>query len=375
MSQLIGKRIWTPLAFITLLALCPGAAQAQSAPVVSIRLPERFRLLTGQQFDLRVEAAGLTSEQPRIAVALQGPATEALRLPAPEIADDVDSDPASRDRVWTFRTLQFTTPGVKTLKVTISDGDRQTAATERVAVQAFQRKPGTSVILFIGDGMGNAYRDAGRIVAGSTRNRFREGFLDQLQEMDSLPVSGMVMTYASDRVVPDSANTAAAWATGNKTTEGTLSVFPDSDDFRYDSSKIQTTKQYALNNPRVETLWEYLKRRFNYRTGIVTTSDVTDATPAAEGSHSLTRTLQYDIARQMVDGSFTPGPVFDVILGGGRERFLDRTQANSGDERNLAKELQDGQFQFVESRKDLKLLAAGTKLPDKMLGLFRTRAC
>ena len=51
-----------------------------------------------------------------------------------------------------------------------------------------------------GDAMGTAYRDAGRIVAKSTNNRFREGFFDDLQEMDEMPVTGMVMTYALDRV-------------------------------------------------------------------------------------------------------------------------------------------------------------------------------
>ena len=46
--------------------------------------------------------------------------------------------------------------------------------------------------------MGTAYRDAGRIVAQSTGHRFREGFFDELQQMDQMPVTGMVMTYALD---------------------------------------------------------------------------------------------------------------------------------------------------------------------------------
>ena len=29
-------------------------------------------------------------------------------------------------------------------------------------------------------------------------------------------------------------------------------------------------RTYINDNPRVENLWQYLKRRFNYRTGIVT---------------------------------------------------------------------------------------------------------
>ena len=59
---------------------------------------------------------------------------------------------------------------------------------------------------------------------------------------------------------------------------------------------MQATKHFALDNPRVETLWEYLKRRYGYKTGIVTTADVTDATPAGAGGHTITRALGYDIA-------------------------------------------------------------------------------
>ncbi len=101
-------------------------------------------------------------------------------------------------------------------------------------------------------------------------------------------------------------------------------MFPDNNDFRFNSSSatLQSTKQFALDNPRVETLWEYLKRRYGYKTGIVSTADITDATPAGEGGHSLLRSLTFDIARQYVDGVFTaPNPTFDVILGGGMEHF------------------------------------------------------
>ncbi len=44
-----------------------------------------------------------------------------------------------------------------------------------------------------------------------------------------------------------------------------------------------------LDNPRVETLWQYLKRMYNYKTGIVSTAAITDATPAAEGAYSAYR--------------------------------------------------------------------------------------
>ena len=134
----------------------------------------------------------------------------------------------------------------------------------------------------------------------------------------------------------------------------------------------QATKQFALNNPRVETLWEYLKRLYGYKTGIVTTSEVTDATPAAEGGHTLARALQNDIARQYVDGVFTAGPTFDVIMGGAKERFDSRTVANSGDTRNLVTELQAAGFTYVQNRTQLNALPGGATAPNRLLGLFRT---
>ena len=154
-----------------------------------------------------------------------------------------------------------------------------------------------SIVLFLGDAMGAAYRDASRIVAQSTANRFREGWFDELQQMDKMPVTGMSMTYSLENIVPDSANTGSAWTTGNKTINGTLNVFPDNNDFRYSSQNQQATKQYGLDNPRVETLWQFLKRRHGYKTGIVATSDIVDATPAAQGAHTITRSLLKDIAR------------------------------------------------------------------------------
>jgi alkaline phosphatase len=341
------------------------------APGVRIRLPERFRVLTDQYFDLRVEATGLQGANATLKVIVDGNDVTS-RLPAPEVTSDNDSDAASGDRAWTFRKMSFPKAGVKVLQAVVTDGAQTASATARIGVQSFRLVGKKNIILFIGDGMGTAYRDAARIVAKSTKNRFREGFFDEMLNMDLLPVSGMVLTHAMDRVTPDSANTASAWATGNKTIDGALGVFPDNNDFKFKATDYLNTKQYALDNPRIETLWEYLKRRHGYSTGIVTTADVTDATPAGEGGHTITRALGYDIARQFVDGVFTDGPTFDLIMGGGRERFTNRTDANSGDRRNLAEELKKAGYRYVQTRTELNSLPGGAGAPAKILGLFRT---
>lgn len=354
---------------LTTAFLLAHAAHVATAANVRIRLPERFRVLTDQLFDLRVEATDLADLNANVSIKVNGK-TVTGALPAPEIATDNDTAPESLDKSWTYRSLSLSSDGVITVEATVEG----VTATTRIGVQEFKLSHGKkNILLFIGDAMGTAYRDLGRIVAKSTGNRFREGFFDELQEMDEMPVSGMVMTYALDRIVPDSANAATAWASGSKTIDGALNAFPDNDDHKFNNFLIplQDRKQYALNNPRVETLWEYLKRRHGYKTGIVSTADIADATPAGQAGHTITRSLLKDITRQYVDGAFTPGVAFDVILGGGKEHFISRTAANSGDTRNLANELVAAGFTYVQTRTELNALAGGNAAPGKLLGLFR----
>ena len=373
----------TPLAAVrtavvtVLLTLMLQVTASAQTPAIKIVLPERFRVLSQQLFDLRIEVVGLTSPSAQLQIVVNdGNKHEALQAPAaPEVTTNNDNDPSTLDKAWTFRAVSFGRGGVRTLRAVITDGGNVYEAATQIGVQEFKLDGQKSIILFIGDAMGTAYRDAGRIVAQSTGNRFREGFFDELQQMDQMPVTGMVMTYALDNITPDSANTGTAWAAGNKTINGTLNVFPDNNDFRFDGTNTatqQATKQFALDNPRVETLWEYLKRLYGYKTGIVTTSEVTDATPAAEGGHTLARGLQNDIARQYVDGVFTAGPAFDVIMGGAKERFDTRTIANSGDTRNLVTELQTAGFTYVQNRTQLNALPGGGATPSRVLGLFRS---
>ncbi|MGH9958011.1 MAG: alkaline phosphatase, partial [Pyrinomonadaceae bacterium] len=365
------------LAALMLTFAAPTTAVAQGTPTMRIVLPERFRVLSHQLFDLRVEAVGLTNSTAQLHIIVNnGIRQDALQgMGAPEVTTDNDNDPTTTDKAWTFRRVSFGREGVRTLRAIITDGRNIYGAATQIGVQEFRLAGQKSIILFIGDAMGTAYRDAGRIVAQSTGNRFREGFFDELQQMDQMPVTGMVMTYALDQITPDSANTGTAWASGNKTIDGALNVFPDNNDFKYigtNSTTQQATKQFALDNPRVETLWEYLKRLYGYKTGIVATSEITDATPAAEGGHTLARALQYDIARQYVDGVFAAGPTFDVIMGGAKERFDARTVANSGDTRNLVAELQGAGFTYVQNRAQLNALPGGSSAPNRLLGLFRT---
>ena len=259
---------------------------------------------------------------------------------------DLDCD-ASSDWVLRADLQSFDTPGDVKLDVALTAGGASVSDSRTIQVREFnptlrQRR---NIILFIGDAMGTAYRDAARLVSRSIvdatgKNSFRDGFFDDLLEMDKMPVSGMSMTYGTDAIVPDSANTGTAWATGNKTFGGSVNSLADGTDckWHFNGQTNAANLPFILDNPRVENLWQYLKRRFGYRTGIVTTAAVTDATPAVEGAYVGYRQARLEIARQYRENPMLGGkPAFDVILGGGADPF---TAAGRTDKRDLIAEFQ-----------------------------------
>src|SRR5262249_3311600 len=141
--------------------------------------------------------------------------------------------------------------------------------------------------------------------------------------MDQMPVTGLVMTYGFAALVPDSAETATHWSAGNKPLTGMLSTFPDGTDCGWrGSARGNEALAEIRDNPRIESMLEYLKRLHHYRTGDVSTAFITDATPAAQGSHVATRGATFEIARQYFENPMLDGaPAFDLILGGGKEDF------------------------------------------------------
>ena len=138
-----------------------------------------------------------------------------------------------------------------------------------------------NVILMIPDGCGPAAITLARLVSGHPL------------VLDSLLV-GAVETHSADSDVTDSAAAGTAYATGVKTRNRMLGVDPD-------------------ERP-LGTLIEAAKAR-GLATGLVTTADLTDATPAAFVAHVARRTLQDSIAIEMLQQHV------DVLLGGDLSRW------------------------------------------------------
>src|SRR5918911_4013217 len=132
-----------------------------------------------------------------------------------------------------------------------------------------------NVIYLLGDGMGRTH-----VTAAGERYYGANGQLN----MERLPVVGQVATYAVEKgsaqpgeagfvpnYVTDSASAATAWSSGVKTYNAALGV--------------------DAKGTVVPTVME-LAHQAGYRTGNVSTAEITDATPAGQMSHALARGCQ-----------------------------------------------------------------------------------
>ncbi len=166
--------------------------------------------------------------------------------------------------------------------------------------QSTHEKP-RNVILMIGDGMGVAAIMQAKVAKGNVSfERFRRGGI-----MTTHPLN-------DDTWVTDSAASATAMATGQKTVRGLLNLRP-AQGGRYDTLRILT-----------ETA-----RQRRKSVGIVVTCAITNATPAAFYAHSK-RYDEQNIARQFVSGGLV-----DVAFGGGRSLFLPKNVEGSARDDSL----------------------------------------
>lgn len=145
--------------------------------------------------------------------------------------------------------------------------------------------PVRNVILMIADGMGVAQLEAARLAAFGPDGRF---------VFERFPVVGLAATSAVGSPVGESAAAATALATGTATTSGRVGTAPD-------GRALRTLVEAA--------------RDAGFATGLVTTSAITDATPAAFAAHADSRKSQTEIALQLAAARV------DLLIGGGREQF------------------------------------------------------
>ena len=168
-----------------------------------------------------------------------------------------------------------------------------------------------SVILMIGDGMGQE-----QIEAASLYYYGKEGMLS----FESLSTKGSVTTYSANSTITDSAAAATAMATGHKVNNHVIS------------------KAIHGDNSNLDTFLEKSKN-FNKSVGLVTTTIVTHATPAAFSAHSEDRYNYSEIAEEVfIDtkpnvifggGGISAGILPEILDSSGYEIALNEVELNS----------------------------------------------
>lgn len=224
-----------------------------------------------------------------------------------------------------------------------------------------------NVIFFIGDGMGMTTLTAARIYSVG-----EDGELT----IDTLPESAFIKTYSNDAQVTDSAPSMAAYMTGVKMNNEVLSMSADTvaKDPAIDANGNKLANACGSSNGTpVKTLLESAKSQ-GLAAGVVTTTRVTHATPAATYAHICHRDLENDIAAALVPGGSGYNTALgtnglDVVLGGGTQFF--RPVANGGkraDGRDLIAEFKARNYAVVSNAAEFNAINGATT--DRLVGLF-----
>ncbi len=189
----------------------------------------------------------------------------------------------------------------------------------RKAVKRITR-PARNVILFVGDGMDVTTVTAARIFDGQSRGEPGE---ENILSFERFPHVALSKTYTTNAQTSDSAGTMTAMVTGVKTKSGVISLT--------DAAEFNVCE--GSEAARISTVGERAKLA-GLSVGVVTTTRLTHATPAAVFAHSPNRNWErdtnlteealaggcVDIARQLIE--FSSGNGIDLALGGGRSNFL-----------------------------------------------------
>jgi alkaline phosphatase len=183
-----------------------------------------------------------------------------------------------------------------------------------VKAQKKTKKP-DNIILMIGDGMGVAQIYAGFTVNQGNLNLFR------------FPITGFSKTYSASDYITDSGAGATAISTGYKTYNGAIGV-------NKDTVPVKTILEYAEDA--------------GLSTGLVVTSAVTHATPAAFIAHQANRDNYEAIASDFLKTDI------DVFIGGGINNFYARK-----DKADLISELRKKGYQVIFSMDSIKKVHSG----------------
>lgn len=316
------------------------AITAPPATAQTIYPLDRAEILAGARFDLKVEWPGTVAAD-AISVTINGePAAGLLKAPAQVIADE---EGQGHTALW-IRGGSIAVPGHYKVEA------RHAGGTAEVRWEVFNTpKPvARNVILFVGDGMANAHRVAARMLSRGIREGRYRGEL----AMDDMPAMALISTAGTDSIITDSANSASAYTTGHKSCVNALGVYcaRNKDDNAH---------------PKVETIASLARRLKGKSIGIVTNTEIQDATPAAMVAHTRRR-MDYDRITEML---LEARP--EVVLGGGSAGFLPAPRGRRRDNVDYLARFEAAGYRLVATAAELSSAAKDPKT-GHLLGLFHS---
>lgn len=322
--------------------LAASTCFASAATAATVYPLDRATILAGSPFDIKVEFEKVVTAD-QVTVTINGePADKTLGKDVEFIEKEEGADASA----VLIRAVSIAEPGSYTVEA--KAGDETKSVTWEVFGTPATAKA-KNVIFLLGDGLSVAHRTGARLMSkGMT-----EGKADGRLNMDDLDRMAFIGTSAANAIATDSANTMSAYMTGHKTSVNALGVYAD------------RTKD-SLDDPRVETIAEALRRTGGKSIGVVANSEIEDATPAAVVAHTRLRADKAEIVGMFYD--VKP----EVILGGGSAYFLGKETPGSKrkDDNNYIDMFKEAGYTLATSKTELAA-AKGTNT-GKILGLFHT---
>lgn len=273
-----------------LLLAAAALLAATSAQAQTIYPLDRADILAGATFDFKVEFPDRISADAYKVTVNGAELGTVFGRPATFVEREAGVDQSA----LILRDVTLSKPG--TYKVRVEQGEHEREVTWNVYATGLRRAK--NVILFIGDGMSPAHRVAARLLSKGISEGKALGKL----AIDDMPHTALVATAGSDSIITDSANSMSAYATGHKSAVNAMGVYADRTPNPFD-------------DPRVENITSLVKRLRGMAVGVVTNTEIEDATPAAMVAHTRRRAAYDEIVAQM----FEARP--DVIMGGGSAHF------------------------------------------------------
>ncbi|MGR5145076.1 alkaline phosphatase [Photobacterium alginatilyticum] len=207
------------------------------------------------------------------------------------------------------------------------------AATSTLSFSAYSAEI-KNVILMIGDGMGPQQVGLLETYANNAPHSIYKGETTALFKLAQEGVIGSSLTHPEDAIVVDSACSATMLATGIYTGSEVIGI--------------------DANGNYVETVLEKAKRA-GKATGLISDTRLTHATPAAFAAHQPHRSLENDIASDMLETGV------DVMLSGGLRHWIPKSTNDKGAVYKELETLTQGGIKLKSKRKDDRNLLTEAK--------------